>query len=358
MAIDIDLATASDDVYGDLYCIGKDREIKVEIDLGSVTLPETKLINVNFFFWGNLAEITAPTPISIGGLPDGYNFQWGGNVTNGTALLTGTAAHLWENVKVVYDWASSADLLDLTVQMLHTFDLKSWITDNVSRDNNSRLWRSKFNDPTEFTITPGTIYDSWVNNNPLLGVRVRVYDITDTGYTFVEQELKTFYRNDMFFWNPVSPTDEFNEWPYVGVKSYQWELTRNTIPVSTLSTTEDTHVKLTLEVHPVGVVSDGSEFDEYYQAALVCIDPPGSNGSQYFADLPMAYTTYNGSFGQVPPFTQTINGVVPFHNGTGFTEVSTDVWEIEFDVKKEAIEAGKRYRLYVVAKNLWTPPPI
>jgi hypothetical protein len=351
MAIDISVDAGSQDAAGDFWCIGIDRHFDFEADFG--TGQAGKLINVNFYLWGDNPSQMLLAPAPTGGMPTGYNFiAPSSNISNVPLLVSGSPT--WENFAVSVSYNTSG-LADFRLAFMHTMDMRSWIDDTIQRDNNNRLWRSKWNDPTEFTITPKTIYDSFVGNQYYIGIRVSTYTISGETYTLDETVTHTEYRNDCYFWNPVSPTDPATEWPYSPVKKYTYTLSRNSIPVSTLSTTQDTHVKLRLEMWPEILIEGDcniiGDLWEYHWVGLVELE--GVNDQRYPDDLPVYFGFADGFWGQsqgtFPNYLKL--GVDMIENQSGVQEVSPDIWEIEFDLKKEFIEPGKEYRLYLVVKN-------
>lgn len=350
----IDISTETPDVAFDYYCIGMDRTLEWEVDFG--TAPTGKLVNFNFHLWGNNPGQMSLLPGPSSQQPLGYSFIAPSSTTYGIEPAF-NGPDTWQNFKVKVDYFSSG-LANVYLSFLHTMDMRSWITTDA-RDNNSRLWRSRWNDATEFTITPLTIYDSFIGNLFYSGIRVSTYDVSGETYTMDETAFKDDARNDCYFWNPVSPTDPMTEWPFVGIKSYKFELSRNSIPVTTLSSVQDTKVKLKLEQHPALSTDPGCDTDyfgdlfEYYWVGLARLEE-GANNDTYWNDLPvyfgyMSGTNWSQTNDLFPQWEKP--GIDMIANFTGCTEVTPQNWELEFDLKKEFVQPGFQYRLYVVVRN-------
>lgn len=345
MAIDLGVQSLFVENFEDYYSIGRHRQIIYEVDFG--TAPTNKLVNINFFLFGeSVGQINAPYPTVYGEIPEGYNIICDGTTTGWIDLdMSHPYKHLWKNWRVEGDFYSSG-ILNIRLTYMGTMDMASWIKDKESRNNNKRFWMSKHTDIPEFTITPKTVYDSFVGNEHYLGVKVAVYNIVDEQYILSEQKILADQRNDKYFWNPVSPTDPTTEWPYSPVKSYAFELTRNTVPVTNFSTTQDTHVKFKIVTHTLDYTQS---YDSGFNVGLVKIDPDGTNADDYMNDLPAAYGYNTGAaFNQEENFPKQLNGFDIVIPSTAFTNTSGNNWEAEFDIPKEVIDPGCKYRLYVV----------
>lgn len=348
MAIDLQVSPIFEEVFGDYYCIGRHRVLQYEADMGvSGASFIGDLVNINFFMWGSsVGQINQPVPVSYGELPEGYNIIVPSSNTGWIELdMSYSGAPTWKNYKVEADIYTSG-LVDFKITFMHTMDMKSWIADKQTRDNNRRYWRSKWNDTTEFNVSNGSFYQVDLANLQWLGVRISRYNIVNEQYVLAESAVLADPRSHAYFWNPTVPNDPLTEPPYSPVKNYSWELSRTSKPVLNFSTVQDTHVKFKIESHPL---DPDQAYDTWYSVGLVKIDAAGDNNERFMDDLPSAYATaYSGNYLQEEMFPHQINGSDVVKLQTNFTNTSGNFYECEFDVPKEVIDAGATYRFYVI----------
>ena len=345
------------DTY-DRFCAGHLVELQYDVNFGADIT--NNLININFWLWGRQVNILNNTPplLKLSANPAiGYNFISPGVVGFTTLALAGSTVgkETWDNVEVAIRILTTSTGI-IRIRFMHTVNQLWWIQQVNPQANFKRPFHSHRNELLEYTIRPQSMYDRPFGDN-YLGLHIQRYQVDAGDFLWDPIEEKTYaeYRNFAWWWNqlntdPLDVTD-------TPVLSYQWAFSRNSIPVATLSLTEDTDV-----LFRVTVVPDMVFLDEYC-VALIKIDPIADNVDEFWKELPMAegeVTAVNTFEAAKLWFPHELNGVEIVGDCAMFAETApgSDIWECEFTIPKEVIDIGCTYRLGIILKHEFTGPPL
>lgn len=343
------------DVY-DRYCIGYLLPLEYDVNFGGDVTGE--LINLNFWLWGSLLEVpvNTPPPAALIKPPNGYNIVCAGVGSYIEVPIYGvqTGKKTWMNVVVYIRFVTTSTAI-IRLRFMHTMQQKWWLNQlSGPNPNYKRLFHSEVDEVVEYDIDPDSIYNMW-NAAKYLGVQVSRYTPGGFGtWDFVEEDNLADWRAWAWWWNPVSP-DSILDYPYSPVISYEWELSRGSIPVSTFSTTEDTDVLFRMNTHV------DTDFESEYFVILVKIDPVPDNDDQFWLESPVAegeVTGTNSFGGFVSWFPHEINSSDIVTTCGLLTEITPDLWECEFTIPKEVVDSGCIYRLGVIVRNTFVGEPL
>lgn len=355
MAITVATRTGSEQDAYNKWCIGLPVELLYDVTFGGIVTG--KLINVNLWIWDELLEIpiNTPPPFSFIKPTIGYNIicAGAGSYIEMQIASVHSWRKSWKNVTVSIRFVTTSTAI-IRVRFMHTMEQKWWINQLSPSPNFKRLFWSQVDEVVEYDIKPLGFYDMW-NASRYLGVSVQQYAQTGTPpvWQFEEEDQHAEWRSWGWWWNQTAP--DILTYPYTPVITYEWELYRSALPVTSFSLTADTDVLFRITVHP-----DSAFTDEYY-VVLVKINPIPDSTNEFWLESPVAFGEVDAanSYGSyVSWFPHEMNGSDIVGSCGVLTEVSADVWECEFTVPKEAIEAGCTYRLCVIVKNEFTGEPL
>lgn len=366
MAITITETAGFEQDAHDRYCVAFPLELKYTINFGSSVVGET--LNYNFYLWGVVVdiEVPVPSPGPFYGPYGGYNHLCTGTMSFLTLPLGGGSYgnSPWHNVEVAIRY-NSVSTGELRLRFLHTFDLDDWIKQTYYPITNyKRLFYGRPSDLIEYEKKL-TFYDQW-NVNKYIGVRVKRFTPSPTyggHFDFVEEGQNEFWRAWGWWWNPYNTV--VSDYPFSFVKGYYFNFFRNSIPVATLSTTEDTQCVFQIESHDPDDAYYPStgwfDFNSDYLIGLVKVEPNAPNLQKYWLDMPMALGEASAvdTFIAVESwFPHELNSVQIVGDCTQFTNTSGFIWEAEFDIKKECVDPGCEYRVIVIIKSQFTGEPL
>jgi hypothetical protein len=357
MAITIATRSGSEQDTYDRFCVGLPVELLYDVTFGGNVTGE--LINLNFWIWGELLEIpiNTPPPFAIVKPGIGYNIICAGAGSYIEVPIASVHAwrKSWMNVTVAIRFVTTSTAI-IRLRFMHTFQHKWWINQLAPSPNFKRLFWSEVDEAIEYDIDPDSFYNM-TNVSKYIGVSVQQYTPGSLPGTwdFVEEDQHADWRAWGWWWNQVAP--DISTYPYTPVISYEWEFTRNAIPVSTLSLTADTDVLFRITCHP------DTEFTDDYIVALVKIVPIPDSTDQFWLESPVAEgdVTATNAFGSyVSWFPHQLNSadIVTTCDVFAETGVGTDIWECTFTVPKEVVDPGCTYRVCVIIKNEFTGEPL
>lgn len=366
MAITITETTGSEADYYDKYCVAFPLELSFDINFGADVTGET--LNYNIYLWGNVLDIQVPEP-SPGPFYTpygGYHHKYNGTPGSFIVLPIGSGSYnpFWDNVEVAIRYLTDSTGR-LRVRFLHTFDIDDWIKQTYYPVlNYKRLFYGRPSDPVEYEKKL-TFYDQW-NVTKYVGVRVKRFTPSATfggHFDFVEEGQNEFIRYWGWWWNPYNTV--VSGYPYSFVQRYEFQFYRNNIPVSTLSTTEDTQCTFLIVSHDPDDAYYGSpaffDFNSDYLIGLVKVEPNAPQVQKYWLDMPMAIgeaSAVDTFIAAESWFPHELNSVQIVGDCTQFTNTSGFIWEATFDIKKECIDPGSEYRVIVIIKSQFTGPPL
>ena len=242
MAITITEVSGSAQDNYNRFCASFPLQLQYDVNFGADV--SGKWVNFNLYLWGEKLTIETPFfPLFGPGVPTtGYNFpyQSGGFVVLQPAGANPTR-RTWSNVQVEARFTSTS-VMRIRLSFLHTMDIRSWMQNGTGLPNERRLLHAKRTNPNELEFDPTSFYNMW-NGDEWLGIAVYLLTPGDPAFTMSDWGIKAFWRAWGWWWNPAN--DDIADYPFSATKLYYWEFTRNNIPVSTLSLTEDTDVKFT-----------------------------------------------------------------------------------------------------------------
>lgn len=350
MAITIAAHTGSEVDFWDRFGIGFPLELEYNISFGEDIAG--RLVHINLFMWGLENDIEKPQPLPPHPLGQGYNHIHNGVNSYQPMALAGVSPdnYVWANktVEIRYPNSSSARI---RVRFIHTHDLGKWLhVGGVS--NEKRLLHATPSTP-ELTYEYQSYYYPGGYVNRYLGIRAQLWEQLESGawkYNIGKDE--AIQRYWAWFWNPNNETE--TDWPYSAVRYYYFSLYRDNIPVTTLSTTQDTDVVFEIERHT------GNTFATTYHVGLMKVIPTPQNDDYYWNAIPYPLglvTTTNTFNTAVSWHHKTINSVDIVDECTTFDVVSGDNLKCEFTIPKEVVEPGCIYRIVVIIKITFTGEP-
>lgn len=359
MAITITTRAGSEqDVYN-RSCIGHLTQLEYDVTFSSTVVGQ--MINVNLWMWGDATEVQYSVPLFYNLTADpiiGYNIVPTGTGSFIEMVLAGsyTGRETWKNVKVFIRFTAATTAI-IRVQFMHTINQKWWIRQTTPQSNFKRMFYSHVNEPLEYDIRPESMYDRDFSQS-YMGIAVQRYTPSATPpfkWEIVDEKIYAEYRAFAWWWNQIN-TDplDVTDTP---VLTYEWAFSRNSIPVATLSTTEDTDVVFTISV------LEDVTFEAEYYVLLIKIDPIADNVDEFWEELPMAegeVTGVNTFGGAVSFFPYQLNSAAIVGDCSVFAEtgVDTDIWQSSFTIPKEVIDPGCTYRLGIILKHEFTGPPV